>query len=107
MARSKKTLDLVSDSDGAFNDSGDYVEGDDENLTDIEGSEYYGISRSTFWRHVRRGTLPPPSYILPRTPRWRRGDLRKHRDRNRRLPQHHAEMQRRALLGLQRNATKE
>ena len=31
-----------------------------------------GRALSTFWRDVKSGVLPPPAYLGPRLPRWRR-----------------------------------
>lgn len=30
---------------------------------------------STFWNHVRRGLVPRPTYLSPRSPRWRVRDV--------------------------------
>ena len=35
-----------------------------------------GRALSTFWRDVKRGTLPAPYYVTPRAPRWRLSELR-------------------------------
>lgn len=35
-----------------------------------------GRAISTFWRDVRRGTMAPAIYVLPRSPRWRLSELR-------------------------------
>jgi len=36
-----------------------------------------GIGRSTLWRHVRQGKLPPPQMHGTRLALWRVGDVRK------------------------------
>ena len=53
----------------------DYVP-DDPLLTAAESATETGRALSTFWRDVRAGRLPPPLYILPKAPRWRRSELR-------------------------------
>ena len=30
---------------------------------------------STFWRDVRLGRVPPPLYVNPKSPRWRRSEI--------------------------------
>ncbi len=49
---------------------------DDPLLAAREAAVESGRALSTFWRDVRAGLLPPPYYILPRCPRWRRSELR-------------------------------
>lgn len=49
---------------------------DDPLLTAAEAAMETGRGLSTFWRDVRGRRLPPPYYILPRCPRWRRSELR-------------------------------
>lgn len=44
-------------------------------LTAEEAAAETGRALSTFWRDVKRGTLPPPYYVTPRAPRWRRSEL--------------------------------
>ena len=44
-------------------------------LTADEGAAETGRAVSTFWRDVKRGTLPAPYYVTPRAPRWRRSEL--------------------------------
>jgi predicted DNA-binding transcriptional regulator AlpA len=45
-------------------------------LTAEEAAAESGRALSTFWRDVRRGTLPAPYYVTPRAPRWRLSELR-------------------------------
>ena len=45
-------------------------------LTAAEAAAETGRALSTFWRDVKRGTLPRPLRINPRQPRWRRSELR-------------------------------
>jgi predicted DNA-binding transcriptional regulator AlpA len=45
-------------------------------LTAHESAAETGRALSTFWRDVKRGTLPSPYYVTPRAPRWRRSELR-------------------------------
>lgn len=45
-------------------------------LTAEEAAAEAGRALSTFWRDVKRGTLPPPYYVTPRAPRWRVSELR-------------------------------
>ncbi len=41
-----------------------------------EAAAETGRALSTFWRDVKRGTLPAPYYVTPRAPRWRQSELR-------------------------------
>ncbi len=41
-----------------------------------EGAVETDRGLSTFWRDVKSGALPPPYYVTPRCPRWRRSELR-------------------------------
>lgn len=45
-------------------------------LTAEEGAAETGRALSTFWRDVKRGTLPAAYYVTPRAPRWRLSELR-------------------------------
>jgi predicted DNA-binding transcriptional regulator AlpA len=45
-------------------------------LTAEEAAAETGRALSTFWRDVKRGTLPPAYYVTPRSPRWRMSELR-------------------------------
>jgi predicted DNA-binding transcriptional regulator AlpA len=45
-------------------------------LTAEEAAAETGRARSTFWRDIKRGTLPPAYYVTPRAPRWRLSELR-------------------------------
>jgi predicted DNA-binding transcriptional regulator AlpA len=49
---------------------------DDPLLTAQEAATECGRALSTFWRDLRAGKLPPPYYVTPRCPRWRRSELR-------------------------------
>jgi hypothetical protein len=49
---------------------------DDPNLTAAEAAADRGQGLSTFWRDVKAGRVPPPNYVSPRCPRWRRSKLR-------------------------------
>lgn len=44
-------------------------------LTAQEAAAETGRAVSTFWRDVKRGTLPPPYYVTQRCPRWRLSEL--------------------------------
>jgi hypothetical protein len=80
-------------------------QGDDDELTATEAQEFLGnISKATFWRQVRAGYIPPPVYVTPRSPRWTRARLRRHKARNQRLPRDAKEMRRRARLDHEQNA---
>ena len=39
-------------------------------VSDAQLGERYGVSRSTIWRWVKRGLLPPPISISPGCTRW-------------------------------------
>jgi predicted DNA-binding transcriptional regulator AlpA len=49
---------------------------DDPLLTAKEGACERAQGLSTFWRDVAAGKVPPPYYVSPRCPRWRRSELR-------------------------------
>lgn len=49
---------------------------DDPLLTVREAAAERGIAVSTFWRDLKRGLLPAAFYVTPRSPRWRRSELR-------------------------------
>ncbi len=49
---------------------------DDPLLDAREAAAETGRALSTFWRDVRAGLLPPPYRVTPRSPRWRRSELR-------------------------------
>jgi predicted DNA-binding transcriptional regulator AlpA len=40
-----------------------------------EAAQKLGISLSSFWRQVARGSLPEPMYPAPKAPRWRATEL--------------------------------
>jgi hypothetical protein len=72
--------------------------GDEDPFTPTEAQTFLGLTPQTFWRGVKTGYIPPPSYPMPRTPRWTRGQLRRHREATRRTPIEAKEMRRRARL---------
>lgn len=45
-------------------------------LTAKEAAAEAGIAISTWWKWVKLGRFPAPSYPLPRCPRWRRSEVR-------------------------------
>jgi predicted DNA-binding transcriptional regulator AlpA len=45
-------------------------------LTAVEAAAETGRAVSTFWRDVKRGSVPAPYYVTPRAPRWRQSELR-------------------------------
>ena len=45
-------------------------------LTAEEAAAEAGVALSTWWKWVKLGRFPAPSYPLPRCPRWRRSDVR-------------------------------
>lgn len=49
---------------------------DDPMLTAEEAAAEAGVALSTWWKHVKSGRFPAPTYPLPRCPRWRRSDVR-------------------------------
>lgn len=59
---------------------------DDPLLKADEAAVETGRAISTFWRDVRNGDLPPPYYVMPKMPRWRRSDLRSAIDASPRVP---------------------
>ena len=42
-------------------------------IRDVEART--GLSRSTIWRHIRRGAFPQPVNVGPRVKAWRAEDL--------------------------------
>jgi predicted DNA-binding transcriptional regulator AlpA len=50
---------------------------DDPLLGPTEASAERGTGKSTFWRDVKAGLVPPPTYVGPRMPRWRRSTIRR------------------------------
>lgn len=44
-------------------------------LTAKESAAEAGVALSTWWKHVKSGRFPAPSYPLPRCPRWRRSEV--------------------------------
>jgi predicted DNA-binding transcriptional regulator AlpA len=49
---------------------------EDPLLNVAEAAKETGRAVSTFWRDVRAGLLPAAYYVTPRSPRWRRSELR-------------------------------
>ena len=49
---------------------------DDPLLNAQEAAAESGRAVSTFWRDVRAGKLPKPYHVTPKSPRWRRSELR-------------------------------
>lgn len=49
---------------------------DDPLLTAREAAAERRQGLSTFWRDVAAGRVPPAYYVGPKTPRWRRSELR-------------------------------
>ena len=41
-----------------------------------EAAAEAGVAISTWWKYVKAGRFPAPSYPLPRCPRWRQSDVR-------------------------------
>ncbi|EFH10527.1 helix-turn-helix transcriptional regulator [Pseudoroseomonas cervicalis] len=44
-------------------------------LTAQEAAAEAGVALSTWWKHVKSGRFPAPTYPLPRCPRWRRSEV--------------------------------
>lgn len=72
--------------------------GDDDPMGPKEAQAFLGLTPQVFWEGVKTGYLPPPSYIMPRSPRWTRGQLRRHRELTRRRPAEAKELRRKARL---------
>jgi predicted DNA-binding transcriptional regulator AlpA len=49
---------------------------EDPLLAAADAATELGIAMSTFKRDVKLGRFPSPYYITPRSPRWRRSELR-------------------------------
>jgi len=49
---------------------------DDPLLTAREAAAERRQGLSTFWRDVAAGRVPPAYYVGPKSPRWRRSELR-------------------------------
>ena len=45
-------------------------------ITAAEAAIERGQGLSTFWRDVKNGVAPSPYYVGPKTPRWRRSEIR-------------------------------
>lgn len=39
-------------------------------MTAQDACKYLSVSRTTFWRMVKSGSMPAPVMLTPRTPRW-------------------------------------
>jgi predicted DNA-binding transcriptional regulator AlpA len=81
-SRERRDIDMDFRKPATFDDCGQgrrskpqYVP-DDPLLTAAESATEAGIGLSTFWRDVRAGRLPPAYRVTPRSPRWRRSELR-------------------------------
>jgi hypothetical protein len=59
---------------------------DDPWLTAAQATEEFGIAEATFWKGVASRWLPPPAYIVPKAPRWRRSWLTAAVEAKRALP---------------------
>ena len=53
-----------------------YIFPDDPLLTAVEAAAERRQAISTFWRDVKAGRVPPAIYTSPRSPRWRRSEIR-------------------------------
>ena len=71
---------------------------DEDMATAAEAMRFLAVSRPAFWRGVQSGYIPQPHYVLPRSPRWTYGELRRHRHQTRRSPVEARELRRRARL---------
>lgn len=49
---------------------------DDPLLNAHESAAEAGIAVATWWKWVRLGRFPQPLYPLPKSPRWRRSEVR-------------------------------
>jgi predicted DNA-binding transcriptional regulator AlpA len=56
---------------------------DDPLLTAKESAAERRQGLSTFWRDVAAGRVPPAIYVSPRSPRWRRSEIRAGLEANR------------------------
>jgi predicted DNA-binding transcriptional regulator AlpA len=45
-------------------------------LTPQEAAAEVGIAVATWWKWVKLGRFPQPIYPLPKSPRWRRSEVR-------------------------------
>jgi excisionase family DNA binding protein len=57
-------------------------------LTIKQVARRLAVSVRSVWRHVRSGRLPAPLYPTPRAPRWRRTDLERFLEAERREADH-------------------
>lgn len=48
---------------------------DDPLLNPKEAAAEAGVAVSTWWKGVKGGRFPRPTYVLPRCPRWRRSTV--------------------------------
>lgn len=54
------------------------MSGDDERLMPVsEVARMLGMSKTTVWEMVRRGTIPTPLKFGPRMSRWRLTDIKR------------------------------
>ena len=44
-------------------------------LTAKDAAAEAGVAQSPWWKHVKSGRFPAPSYPLPRCPRWRHSEV--------------------------------
>lgn len=44
-------------------------------LNPKEAAAEAGVAVSTWWKGVKHGRFPRPTYVLPRCPRWRRSEV--------------------------------
>ena len=49
-------------------------------LRDTDAAKLLGVSRSFYWKLVRRGTIPRPVRITNKMSRWRQIDIQKYLD---------------------------
>ena len=71
---------------------------DDHSMGPKEAQAFLGLTKQTFWRGVKSGYIPAPSYPAPKSPRWTRGELRRHRELSRRRAGEAKELRRKTRL---------
>lgn len=44
-------------------------------LSTAEVAKLLGVGKTTVWKYVKTGVIPKPRYPLPKTPKWKLGEI--------------------------------